>query len=250
VESGKGLTTWEHDISRACEFAWRLLKWDIVVGPGTITSDGSGHGTYTAPANDQDSSVVLVIEVMTGPETNHGQTYTKGITAPTGIVTERYGIGVYHRQAYASIGIQVVSYLRPADVSFANVKIKEGVCRATSAGGAGGTLTGYFVTRYPNGVEHRPGRAARASNGNAAKGCEILATDIVQSIQAPPHPPYAAGTYQWNIPLYYGATSDPTTEFTNIPQIVTMQDSSGNMTIEKNGVVSPQLGPADPDSDY
>jgi hypothetical protein len=136
------------------------------------------------------------------------------------------------------VGFRANWYVKPDDVSFEGVTVREKRCRAV--------CTGYFLPQ--NGQEHVPGSDVTLGPVVAGKGSPIQGTDTIQGGDGGIGPPYSDGTFTWPIPWEYQVGGGTPKVFITVNHVKTI-DASGALTLSKGGVtVSKALN--DPNSDY
>lgn len=211
------------------------LQWRLVSGGGTLTGGTDGMGTFTAPGSP--ATVVLRLEVASGPSQGSGQNYTISIIAPSGAHLTRFS-GLRHTQGLAGVGFQANIFLEPSDVSFANLFFAEGTVAAVASG---------FYAVF-NGIAHSP-TATPLSIGscNITTGCQANGMDTVDTNDKVP--PFSIGDFLWAIPWQYKVNGGALTAFTtaNHHQFT---DAAGKASIEKAGAGPFSKNVSDPTSTY
>jgi hypothetical protein len=227
------------------------LHWRIVSGDGTITAGTDGKGTYFAPAVA--ATVVLRLEVASGPSKGAGNNYTINVVAPSDArMIQKIGTNALHIQGYAGVGFIGAIFFDPTDVSFANVEWSEGEVP--------GKGTGFY--NYLNGFLHVPGSPVPLGNCNTKSGCSILGFDKVSSgfcgpqggaaignLQCKPEP-FSVGDFNWPIPWYYDPPDGTITSSFTIANQHWLSDAVGTVTIMKKNTTPITRKVNDPSSSY
>jgi hypothetical protein len=211
------------------------LQWRLTSGGGTLNAGSAdGMGTYTAP--DTAATVVLRLEVASGPSQGVGKDYTITIITPSGGHLTRFS-GLRHTMGFASVGFQAHIYLEPANVSFANLFFSEGTVAAVASG---------FYAVF-NGIPHSATATPIAiGNCNITTGC-LGGTDTVDTNDK--GPPFSVGDFLWAIPWQYKVTGGTLKNFT-VANHHQMADAAGKATIEKAGAGPFSKNANDPPSSY
>lgn len=136
------------------------LRWTKSSGRGSVT--GSTYDAEAIPG-----SVTLRLEVTSGPSRGQGHDYVKTVVAPVNRFVRHPALtGTWHTQGNHSVKFKGQSYLDPKDVSFTNIKRREGASTAA-------TGTGLFL--FANGYIHPVGSWFTPSNPNITTGCSVVA---------------------------------------------------------------------------
>jgi len=213
------------------------LTWTISSGTGTVDTQNNGTGTFTAPAVAESST--LKLEVLNGP--SKSQYITKDITivAPSGARMIRTG-NIKHTQGVWGGGFRAYIHFDPTDVSFKNIRFREGTCLATADG---------YLASFDRELHPATSESIAIGNCNLVTGCRTVTYDEVYFPQPQPGTPYSDGSFNWPIPWYYYATNDIYAIFTIANQSAT-SDSSGSAFIRKKDIGPFTVHVGDPTSDY
>ncbi|MCI5224184.1 MAG: hypothetical protein D3924_16315 [Candidatus Electrothrix sp. AR4] len=213
------------------------LQWAINAGGGAMAAVNVNAGTAQYTANGGPGNVQLRLQNLAGNVVDQ-----KNITviAPNGVNLIHDGSNIWHVNGRASVGFRAISYLRPTNVSFSNIRTQEG----TVAGIANGFFAG------DNGDMHPMPGWNNVGPGNIANGCkELYNYDTIES--GPHNGPYAVGNFTWNIPIEYddgtnGVQAIPGGTLSHVERI----EANGDMTIHKGagGPFTKRLN--DPNSNY
>lgn len=209
------------------------LKWFVASGSGTVTGGNDGRGVFTAPATPD--RVQLELRIASGLEAGRVvATNNIRVIQPSGAVMRKDSRAVKHTRNYWGVGFCGESFLRPTDVSFRALQIKEGRTTAVASG--------FLASR--NGRVHPEGSWFDVLAGNSTTGCQIDSVDSVQTADLPG--PFSDGDFLWRIPwIYRVGRSGAEVQFTIADQHST-SDSAGTATIQKIGspVFSKAVGDA------
>lgn len=143
------------------------LKWKKFSGKGTVTV--SSYDAEAIPG-----SVTLRMELTSGPNkgdvkdygTGKVKDYVKTVVAPVNrFIRHATLTGAWHIQGQHSVKFKGQSYLDPKDVSFTNIKRREGASTAA-------TGTGLFL--FANGYVHPIGAWFTPANPNITTGCYVV----------------------------------------------------------------------------
>jgi len=211
------------------------LRWKIASGVGTL-SNITDYGIADYDAGAYAGDVSLCLEVKSGPSCGEFKPYPKTVIVPSGSYMVKKPLsGIRHEVDTCSCGLLGWSYLNPKNVSFGNIKRREGTCT--------GTGTGFYA--YLNGLVHPTGSWWNISSGNIGTGCRVLIDDEIYSGEK--GPPYSQGQFDWPIPREYRADDGVPHEFTtaNHNQVA---DSAGKCTIQKHGTYPLSKNASDPSS--
>ena len=187
------------------------LRWSLEGGHGRLSRVRTRAGTarYTAR---QRGPVNLRMSVLRGPYAAVVANVNITVVQPA---NTSYLQPINNWRAPApnlQVGFEANIFLEPRDVSFQNIRWREGTAR--------GIGTGYFAGQNPR---HRRGNWMTVGAGNSATGCQVNATDTVQTATnsprnfpgdppgTPPH--HIPGTFTWPIPWQYRALGVPTTQY-------------------------------------
>lgn len=212
------------------------LQWRVISGGGTLAGGTDGTDTYTAASTP--GTVVLRLEVASGPSQGQGHNYTITIVAPSGAhIVQAPGTNLRHTQSYAGVGFKGHVYLDPRDVSFMNIEAREGT--------VAGIGTGFYS--YLNGRIHTTGSFFAVGPGNSTTGSQILVIDTIDTGDT--SPPFSIGDFRWPIPREYRVNGGIPTQYTVITHHQ-FADSNGKATIEKGGAGPFSRNANDPTSSY
>lgn len=195
-----------------------------------------------APENDAGSTpgdVKLFLQLLDCPSNGLGPKYLRTVIAPSDVnLIQKPGTGVWHIQGQASIGFYGIKYLRPTNVSFMGIQVREGSVPAIGIG--------YFLDL--NGLQHPVGDWFNVGAGDINLGCKVL-FDYDEISSGPNPPDYEDGTFTWNIPNQYRVDSGAAVDFATVSHIADMY-ADGDMSIQKgaSGLFLKKLN--DPSSNY
>jgi hypothetical protein len=195
------------------------LQWRVVSGGGTLTGGTDGMGTYSAPGSP--ATVVLRLDVASGPSQGQGQNYTISVIAPSdGHMVKDSNLR--HTMGLAGVGFLGNIFLSPTDVSFANMSFGEGTVNAVASG---------FYASFNN-LPHPEDTFGGLSGCNVTTGCLVNPHDMVDTNDKAG--PFSVGDFLWAIPWQYWVGSASRTRFTtaNHHQFT---DATGKASIEKAG---------------
>jgi len=222
------------------------LQWFVGSGSATVANDPGNTGTGTLTCGDKAGAVVLELRTVSAPITVKASKHLE-VVAPTDAVMARAaGTGTFHRHGTASAGFDGEIFLRPMDVSFIRTQFREGAAPYEATGSF--AKKEVAVADINRGEIRHPilGNWIPVLGGNSASGSKMNGQDTVRS--ATLNPPYAVGTFTWNIPWYYrvvGTLSEH--RFTTAAHHESVT-ATGQMTISKKGTTVTHNA-ADPDSD-
>ena len=213
------------------------LKWFKASGTGTLTGGNDGLGVFTAPAAPD--RVQLELRIVTGLEAGRVvATHNIRVIQPSGAVMQKDSRDVKHTHNFWGVGFCGESFLRPTDVSFRALQVREGRTTAVASGFLAGR----------NGVVHPEGSWFDVLAPNNTTGCKIDSLDSVRTADLPG--PYSDGDFLWRIPWQYRVgTSGTEVQFTIADQHAT-SDGAGTATIQKIGSPVFSKAPADPTVEY
>jgi hypothetical protein len=212
------------------------LRWFKVSGNGTLAGGADGLGTFTADAAP--GSVQLELRVAGGLETGRVlATHNIRVIAPSGAVMQKDARAVKHTHDFWGVGFCGESFLRPTNVSFTALKIRESTTTAVASGFLAGR----------NGRVHPEGSWFDVLQGNNTTGCKIDSLDSVRTADLPG--PYSDGDFLWRIPWQYQIGAGSPVQFTIADQHATA-DGAGTATIQKIGSPVFSKAPSDPTVEY
>lgn len=162
------------------------LTWIKQTGGGKLKGGATGIDTFTAAKSP--GSVALRLQV--GPKVGIGPVYKITIVAPNDAYMKQQGSKLRHTKDYCGVGFTGISYFLPKNVSFMNIRTREG-----SVAGVG---TGLYK-RY-NGRKHDIGIWNTVGGGNSSTGCQENSAD---NIDTGDDSPFDEGHFLWAIPWEY-----------------------------------------------
>ncbi len=161
-----------------------------VTGGGSVNPTSGMTTTFTAGANAATSTVKATLNG--GSECKVVFT----VVPPSGLfLRQKPGTGVLHHYNTLSIGFKGLPYLKPTEVSFVNIQVREKRVR--------GEGTGYLA--FMTGIPHKPALNWEdvVSGDNDASGSRVRVTDTVEFIVDTRSPPFTEGMFTFPIPLEY-----------------------------------------------
>jgi len=127
------------------------LEWKITSGVGSVSGN-----QYDAKAVA--GGVTLKLELQSGPSKGDYKSYDRTVVAPTyRFARSRFDTGIYHIYHQHGIKFKGEYFVDPKNVSFTNIKVREGI--STQADGTGyfepvdgdvHTPTSWLAPKYPN----------------------------------------------------------------------------------------------------
>ncbi len=188
-------------------------RWIQVIpisGSGSLTSSPAkdGTGTYICQdvASTAGSSVALQLQILGGPSNGKTANSSFSVVSPSNLVFTKVG-AKYHVSGRASVGFWAAIYFRPVDVSFHNCLFSEDTCPSV--------MNGWYELKYPDGITHEPAPdPIQVGLGDATAGCRVGGVNTLDNILAmppgsDPPPPWATGSFVWNIPERYQVVGSP-----------------------------------------
>lgn len=201
------------------------LEWSKKSGLGTVVNNSSNNGKGTFTAGDRAGRVELELKVVGGA--NAGtilDTKTLDVVEPDDALMEKAtGTNVRHTTGMASAGFKGSIFLRPMDVSFNNVVMREG-----SVAGVG---TGFYA-RHNGRIHATTGSFPGFGSGNSTKGNKLVVNDTVDT--GDDSAPFSVGVFDWPIPWEFKVGAGAVKQFTTATHHMST-DSSGAATITKKG---------------
>jgi len=188
------------------------IMWEKDVNSPGEFIDRTDDGTALFNAGDvfKDTALELRLKIKSGPSQGIFKAYTKTIVKPSGAyMIQVPGTNVMHIPNTASVGFYGTTYLLPKEVSFANIRTREGYAEA-SAGGFLAPLRG-----KPHEISKD---WAYIKDCNLTTGCHEMSEDTVE-IKAGGGPytgeGHDGGSFLWQIPWQYRVgTGEPVTYYT------------------------------------
>jgi hypothetical protein len=187
------------------------LRWSLEEGHGRLSRVRTRTGTARFTAR-QRGPVNLRLSVLRGPFAAVVANVNITVVQPANTSYLQPFRNWNSAAPNLQVGFEADIFLEPRDVSFQNIRWREGTVR--------GNGTGYFAGQ--NDV-HAFGQWMTVGGGNLATGCQVNATDTVQTATNPPRvfpgdppgtaPHYTPGTFTWPIPWQYRARGVRTTQF-------------------------------------
>ncbi len=197
------------------------LQWAVKSGPGTLNAPVPNDGTARLVMGETNGTVVLELRTVAGPgaAATVKATKTLWVVEPTSaVMVQDPGTGVYHRHNTASAGFYGLIQLRPTDVSFYRVQLREGsapiratgsmnvtIARTapTSESGGQGLATQQELTNLAGARHPVRGGWVGFTGGNILTGSSTVSAnrDDVTSITM--NPPFAVGTFDWDIHWFF-----------------------------------------------
>jgi len=210
------------------------LQWVLISGGGTVTGGVDGTGTYTAPGSP--ATVVLRIQIASGPGAGMGQNYTISVIAPSSAHMVKDS-NLRHTMGLAGVGFLGNIFLAPTNVSFANISFGEGTVPAVASG---------FYANF-SGLAHPQDTFGGVGGCNVTTGCLVNPHDMVDS--GDKGPPFSVGDFVWAIPWQYWVGGAARTTFTTATHHM-FTDATGKASIEKAGAGPFSKNAADATSTY
>jgi hypothetical protein len=206
------------------------VHWEIE-GTGLVYPSTANPTHYAAPER---ASVAekLTVTVTYGGKNSVLPSITFEVVEPSGVVFIRNGYALekdpdWHNLDEPTAGFNGLPLVRPDDVSFQNITVRE----------AGGTCEGYGVYAYMNGVEHK----VSESWYNVVDGLEyyfMIENNVVhvcdQVRTGIPPEPWGEGYWVWPIAWEFQTVSTPgakkfceVTNFVNCDDLLTVTNEKG-----------------------
>lgn len=217
------------------------LTWAIKSGNGTLVNSPGNVGTARLTMANMSGTVVLELRtVAMQPVTK--LTKTLWVVEPSGaVMTNEPGAAHFHRQYTASAGFLGAIHLQPVDVSFYRCQWREGASTPVGTGSLAvsvsplGATTQQELENLGSNVRHPVmGTWFDVLTGDSVLGCKVNCNDRVKSLTI--SPPYAVGTFYWDIPWLFRVKGNNPAEKTFFTarheESVT---ATGQMTISKAG---------------
>ena len=177
------------------------LRWFISEGGGTLTGTAGDDGTavYTAPSSG--GSVTLVIKITTGPDAGViVATVSVTIVEPfDAVMAQRSGTGIFHQDSTWSCSFIGDAYLRPTDVSFSRVLVREASAAAIATG---------FLGQL-NGLPHDAGSLCAVGAGDSTFGSRLNIPGGDKVDTGVRFPPFSEGDFLWQIPWEFTVDGSP-----------------------------------------
>jgi hypothetical protein len=193
------------------------VSWTLS-GNGTLSATTGNPVTFTA--HDRASTSTVRANSGTAPNT---VTFTV-VEPNSAIIDQEAGTGVWHVQGTVSCGFLGRPYIKPNDVSFQYIQVREGT--------VAGTASGYLARK--NGEPHPDGPWVSVPGPVVTgKGTKVDTIDTIAS-GTYTWTPYAAGTFTWNIPWKFKVGTGADKQFTTVTQ-QEATDATGKITISKGG---------------
>jgi hypothetical protein len=215
------------------------LRWFVGSGGGIVTGTGGndGRGLYTAPSSG--GLETLELKVASGPSTGLvvGSCTITIVEPSDAVMTQRPGSGILHLSGSWSCAFLGEIFLRPTDISFANIQMGEGTASAAASG---------FLSSL-NGMLHSAGPMCTVGPGDILQGCKVNTLDRV--ITGKLDPPFSDGDFLWSIPWLFAVSGSGPKQFTTADHRAT-SDASGQATISKKGAGPFSRSANDPTSDF
>ena len=225
------------------------LEWIKTSGVGYVPPSA-----WWYDAKEVDGNVTLKLRLTSGPSKGLGPLYSRTVWKPCSpYMTRPHPTIVRHTQWFASAGIELWYWLNPSNVSFSNLRFKEGSCSPTN-------VTGYFECCEPMQSQVYPnGAIIRDHPAWADPGHAIITVDYHGSLMdgEPDHAwtgeanPYAYGHFTWPIPTLYqdeassnwheveSGTIDQTASFKNAGAATITKDSAASGSAALNDPTVP-----------
>lgn len=225
------------------------LEWIKTSGVGVIIVP---NGKYDA--QDADGDVTLKLRHTSGPSAGLGPTYFRHVCKPSGTRMTRLSSSVAHWPGYASAGIALCYWINPSNVSFSNLRFREGGCSPINVTGFFEKCEPYenFMNKYPNGTiirDHPIGNIYPIivvdNQGSMVYSVDLACTGAAN--------PYAAGQSShmtWPIPTIYYPDTNNLNVFGNSCNQTSSFTPIGGAMIEKDAAPSGSRELNDPYSDF
>ncbi len=204
------------------------IQWSLICSSltdcGFLTTTHTGGVFFRAP----DRATTVLITGKIGDQT---LTANFKVIEPSGtLYVARTQTNIYHEYGRPSAGRLADIYLLPDTVSFANIKMQEGVTL--------GYGTGYLLNMHL--TPHYAGNILPADAGwTQGFGTKVSGTDLIL-LKTDGHLDYRDGTFEWNIPhIFYGIDGLPKQYSTST--FFAQTDDSGKVSISKGGDGAPYI---------
>ena len=208
------------------------LTWVLVKGTGTLVNNPGNSGIATFTCDDVAGYITLELRTCAVPAIAK-LTKSFQVVAPTDARMARVpGSGTFHRQNTGSAGFHGEIFFEPRDVSFRNLEFREGSAPFEATGSMNTILSA--GKNDIAGIRHPlMGTWLPLLGGNIATGSKVNGFDTVRTMTT--SPPYAAGTFTWNIPWLYRVIGRGRDHQFTIAAHSESIDATGQTTISKKG---------------
>ena len=185
---------------------------------GAITSTGPSSASWTAPGSPDTATITAT------PATGGPATVSIKVIQPTGNLQTEAKAQSYAPDLAGSGFVSKVT-VRPINVSFSRIKVREETATAKA--------TGYYdtVTRW-NGIKHPQGTFMPLDKDNNGQN------DTVGSPQPGTPKPFSDGEFHWPIPQSYEAPGGGGGVYSTGDHLQTMTGSAGTETTAKEGATN------------
>jgi hypothetical protein len=224
------------------------LEWRVKSGPATLNAPVPTNGTARLVMGETAGTVILELRT-TGLAPVVKATKTLWVVEPSGaVIVQQGGTGLYHVQGTASAGFKGEIRLQPTDVSFYRCQFREGSAPIQASGSLSVQVAALAPTSESQGqslaVQSELTSLAGARHpvmgtwvglglGNIATGCVAQGNDTIQS--ATIYPPFAAGTFDWDIHWLFRVIGSRTEKIFVTATHSEAMTATGQMTISKGG---------------
>lgn len=147
------------------------------------------------------------------------------VIEPSGVVIERAAQKTWHIKGTASAGFLGQPYLRPTNVSFSNVEIREQTVR--------GIGSGFYENRDDE--IHPIGNWIALGEGSVDKPNKVNGIDRIRS--SAKEPPFSSGSFIWAIPWEYRVSNGEEETFDTVAHME-VADANGRVVISKGGATA------------
>ncbi|WP_152099899.1 hypothetical protein [Lacipirellula parvula] len=146
------------------------------------------------------------------------QCKTLKIVEPSGVTIEKEaGTGVWHVHNTGSVGFKGRPYITAANVSFANIEVREGAVAAVA--------NGYFASY--NGLMHAVGGWVNVLPVVVGKGSKVDGVDTI-SMGAFTTTPFSAGSLSWPIPWEFRVGTGTPKQFAVVTHLSVIEGDGAN----------------------
>lgn len=195
------------------------ITWSIT-GGGSISAVNGTKIKFTAGGRQSTS-------VVKGVKSSSNMSVSFSVLEPAEVTMERIiSAGMEHINGKPTLRARLRIYIKPTNVSFTHIAVREGTCPVTES-------LGYFselqIPPHPDGSYFYMNKHV-SGKGTLAAGNDLISFGLDSNYPE-------AGGYTWAIPYYFiveGHTALGEKQFTIVKQVV-FKAANGDLTISKGG---------------
>ncbi len=214
------------------------LIWAVASGSDfiSISNIDTSNGTADFQAKDKPGQAILTLKSNTGCTA----TLTVDVIAPTGAYQVQCGDKItFKSPVFFSVTTKNNTYLLPKDVSFNQIRVREGTCPGVGTG-----------SQEKDKTPHPSWPPVSVSDGNIVTGCLVEGPNPADvgcglpfdGVRATDYLTIGEGTFIWDIPWEYSIGSVSNQPFTKLLYRVVFDGKRG-VTISKGGVSASYTAP-------